>query len=769
MDNLSRYSIRQILLTVIILLTSIVMVSTVYATYRALQKLEEVRELKQAVATADHLGDAVEKMAVERGAVLAMLGMEQGQRDIIQPRLKESREAVDASLARAFEGLKEYEFDNLPPLIARSRELYAQLNDLRALAEAQSNKPLDQRMEDLPKRWFDHATSTIMAMQQLRMGLNQHYVHIDPIITQQMLFKHFLWQVTEYAGRERALIGYLIVSNKPLTPEDQERLLLWRGIAENSWQTTRSLAQRSGLDLSDYLNEAESHYFTVFDSMRDIFYTIETEPEEHTDYPFSNEFWHELASQAIESLLELKDASLLEARKVTDRAEYLAQMNILSQLTILLLTLLIGVFAIWVIVFRVIRPINHIVEALFDEAVRSQHSLAVSSDRTISQVSRQQNEIKKLTHVLKLYRMAGNAIRENETQLRNIFENTIDGLITMDVDGVITKINPACEHIFGYEPEEIVGRNVELIMPQAYLDYVQSTEDNGMVKLMNKVREMEGIHKNGKTFPLEISTSEIYLHGQQYFSSIVRDVTEQKAAERERERFLRKLKESNEELERFAYIASHDLKAPLRAIDNLSKWIEEDLGEAIEGESREYMDLLHLRVHRMEKLLDDLLQYSRIGHKMDKTYEELIGGDELMADILSLVNAPKSFEINFSQAFSTIKVYRMPLQQILYNLISNAIKHHDKEKGHVKVDVKEKGNFYEFCVEDDGPGIPKAYHEKIFEMFQTLKPRDEVEGSGIGLAIVKKTIKLQGGELFLESEEGKGSHFRFTWPKEPVW
>lgn len=318
MDNLSRYSIRQILLTVIILLTSIVVIFTVYETYYAVQKLAEVRELKRAVATADHLGDAVEKLAVERGSVYAMLGMEREQNDLIRPRLERSRKAADESFTLAFEKLEEYEFDNLPPLLNSTRELHAQLKDLRALAEAQMNKPIDQRMDGLAQRWFDHITNLIMAAQQLRMGLNQHYTDIDPIITQQMLFKHFLWQVTEYAGRERALIGYLIACDKPITPEDQEKLLLWRGIAEVSWRTTRSLAARSRLDLKEYLDEAESHYFTVFDSMRDIFYTIEAKPGEHTGYPFSNEFWHELASQAIESLFELKDASLLEARKVTN-------------------------------------------------------------------------------------------------------------------------------------------------------------------------------------------------------------------------------------------------------------------------------------------------------------------------------------------------------------------------------------------------------------------------------------------------------------------
>jgi signal transduction histidine kinase len=218
-------------------------------------------------------------------------------------------------------------------------------------------------------------------------------------------------------------------------------------------------------------------------------------------------------------------------------------------------------------------------------------------------------------------------------------------------------------------------------------------------------------------------------------------------------------------LEEFAYVASHDLKAPLRVIDNASKWLEEDLQEHLTIETRENMNLLRGRVARMEKLLDDLLEYSRIGRSMDQRSGEIINGSVLMNNILELLSPPKGFMVKVSASFADIDVPRMPLQQILMNLISNAIKHHDRTEGCIKVTVEDEGAMYAFAVEDDGPGIPAQFHEQVFKMFQTLKPRDRVEGSGMGLAMVRKNVEVFGGTVKLESAEGKGSIFRFTWPK----
>jgi signal transduction histidine kinase len=221
----------------------------------------------------------------------------------------------------------------------------------------------------------------------------------------------------------------------------------------------------------------------------------------------------------------------------------------------------------------------------------------------------------------------------------------------------------------------------------------------------------------------------------------------------------------NQELEAFVYAASHDLKAPLRVIDNTSKWLEDDLKGLLTSGPRDNLKMLRGRVRRMEKLLDDLLEYARLGRATDHRYEEAVTGDALMENILQLLSPPQGFRVNVSPEFARINVPRMPLQQIIMNLVGNAIKHHDRTHGRVDVTVEDCGPHYRFAVADDGPGIPVKYHAQVFKIFQTLKPRDQVEGSGVGLAIVRKHIELSGGELDLESSGGRGCIFRFTWPK----
>lgn len=227
-----------------------------------------------------------------------------------------------------------------------------------------------------------------------------------------------------------------------------------------------------------------------------------------------------------------------------------------------------------------------------------------------------------------------------------------------------------------------------------------------------------------------------------------------------------KIKQSNEELERYAFITAHDLKSPLRAIDNLSQWIEEDLGDTMSPETRNHMDLLRGRVHRMEKLLSDILDYSRIDRQYMTQKSDVVDAKSLVEDAASFAFPPEGYEIIISPILSSIQVQRIPLQQVFYNLINNAIKHNTNASGMIEVGVSIEPDHYVFSVKDNGPGIPAEYHAKIFEMFQTLHPRDKREGSGMGLAFVKKILTGRGSAITVESEPGQGALFRFTWPKE---
>ena len=222
---------------------------------------------------------------------------------------------------------------------------------------------------------------------------------------------------------------------------------------------------------------------------------------------------------------------------------------------------------------------------------------------------------------------------------------------------------------------------------------------------------------------------------------------------------------SNRDLEGFAYVASHDLKAPLRNIGDLAEWIEEDLGEELRGGSGENMTLLRGRVKRMENLLDDLLRYARAG----KTGGEICPVDvkAIVDDIVGLLQRPDGITVRTVGDLPRFDTAREPLDQVLRNLISNSIKHHDRDNGLIEVSSTEGGECFTFSVSDDGPGIDPDFHEKVFQMFQTLRPRDEVEGSGMGLAMVRKLVERYGGKIQVVSEARvRGAEFKFDWPKE---
>ncbi|MCW6036776.1 PAS domain S-box protein [Spirulina subsalsa FACHB-351] len=225
------------------------------------------------------------------------------------------------------------------------------------------------------------------------------------------------------------------------------------------------------------------------------------------------------------------------------------------------------------------------------------------------------------------------------------------------------------------------------------------------------------------------------------------------------------LEKRNQELDQFAYIVSHDLKAPLRAIANLSTWLEEDLAQQLTDETQHQMNLLRSRVRRMEALIEGLLQYSRIDRL--KSEHSLVDVQHLLEEVIDSLAPPPGIRIEISAEMPTFQTERLPLLQVFSNLISNGIKHREQPVGIVQISVEDVGDYFQFTVSDDGCGIDPSYHDKIFIMFQTLQARDTIENTGVGLAIVKKIIEDRGGTIHLDSQEGKGAKFSFTWSKKP--
>ena len=222
------------------------------------------------------------------------------------------------------------------------------------------------------------------------------------------------------------------------------------------------------------------------------------------------------------------------------------------------------------------------------------------------------------------------------------------------------------------------------------------------------------------------------------------------------------LEKRNKELDQFAYVASHDLKAPLRGVTTIVKWIEDELAAELSPQMHTYLDQMKGRLSRLENLINGLLAYARVGRTAQSA--ENVNINQLVEEIADLV-VPPNFTLSVGPGMPTFVTDRLGLQQVFTNLLSNAVKYHHRGAGQLEITCQEVGQHYEFRVQDDGPGIAPEYHQKIFLLFQTLRDRNTAESTGIGLSIVQKIINEHHGTIRVDSAQGQGAGFIFTWPK----
>jgi light-regulated signal transduction histidine kinase (bacteriophytochrome) len=252
-----------------------------------------------------------------------------------------------------------------------------------------------------------------------------------------------------------------------------------------------------------------------------------------------------------------------------------------------------------------------------------------------------------------------------------------------------------------------------------------------------------------------------------------REITEREKAEQRQAQLIQELERTNQEVEKvnqelkdFAYIVSHDLKAPLRGIKTLAEWITTDYADKLDDNGKEQLNLLAGRVDRMHNLIDGILQYSRVGRVKEE--KVVVNLNELVPEIIDMIAPPENITITTENELPTIECEQTRIMQVFQNLLSNAVKYMDKPQGQIKVGCVEVDDFWEFYVADNGPGIEEKYFEKIFQLFQTLAPRDESESTGIGLTVTKKIVELYKGKIWVKSKVGEGSTFFFTLPKQEL-
>ena len=358
-------------------------------------------------------------------------------------------------------------------------------------------------------------------------------------------------------------------------------------------------------------------------------------------------------------------------------------------------------------------------------------------------------------------------LRASEEEFREIFNATSDALILLDQKGHIVRVNDTVSQLYGYGEDELLAMNpLELI----HTDYHHTFEK--FIADISSRGEFSGetvdVKKTGETFFTDVRGTTVRFQGEEYILAAIRDVTERTEAEMKLEETMQELERSNEELQRFAYVASHDLQEPLRMVSSYLQLLERRYGDLLEGDAREFIDYAVDGAVRMKQLINDLLTYSRV-NTHGKEFKQ-VAMDKVMDSVLS------NLQILIAETEAQISWDPLPdiigdpsqLRQLFQNLIHNAIKFRGENIPKIHVSARHEKAGWIFSVEDNGIGIDEKYQERVFVIFQRLHTSDEYQGTGIGLAVSKRIVTRHGGNIWFESSPGEGTTFYFSIPDEPV-
>ena len=365
------------------------------------------------------------------------------------------------------------------------------------------------------------------------------------------------------------------------------------------------------------------------------------------------------------------------------------------------------------------------------------------------------------------YRTSSRSLEDREQRLRALVATAVDGVMIIDATGTVQEYNPACERLFGYRADEVVGRNIKMLMPTPYRDehdqYLLRYRATGVKRIIGIGREVEGRRKDGSTFPMELSVGEARPAGRQVFVGIIRDITARKAAEQS----LRIAKEQAESASRakslFLANMSHEIRTPMNAVIGYTQLIETD--PELPEKYRRPLQAIRVAGNHLISLIDDILDLSKIEAGAMALHVRDFDLGELIEDISAMFRMRCDQKGLVWKADARIDERAVrgddrKLRQVLINLLGNALKFTDR--GQICLSVEQSGRRYTFGVEDTGPGVSDEARTRIFEPFQQAEEGEAKGGTGLGLAITKRQIELMGGILALDTTPGEGSCFHFV-------
>jgi len=354
-------------------------------------------------------------------------------------------------------------------------------------------------------------------------------------------------------------------------------------------------------------------------------------------------------------------------------------------------------------------------------------------------------------------------LQAQKEKYSSIIANMNLGLVEVDNEDLVQLVNKSFCTLSGYTEKELCGNKLGQLLHVSDPKIILVHQKNRL-KGISDTYEVNVQVKGGQKKHWLISGAPRYNEKGQVIGSIGihLDITEQYELSEQKEQLLKDLESSNEGLQEYAHIVSHDLKSPLRSISALVSWLEEDFGDKLGPAGLSQLNLMQDKIASMDQLITGILRYSSIGS--EKARFEICPTLELIQQLKATIYWPEQIALRFNGTMPSIKADKTQLQQLFQNLLSNAISHMDKPKGQIEIGYNDLGDLHEFSVKDNGIGIPKAYKEKIFEIFETLESGKG--SSGIGLSIVKKIVQLHGGTIWVKSEYGAGATFYFTIKKD---
>ena len=362
-----------------------------------------------------------------------------------------------------------------------------------------------------------------------------------------------------------------------------------------------------------------------------------------------------------------------------------------------------------------------------------------------------------------LERKYAKSITAEKNKYESIINNTNLGLVEVDVRGKIIAVNQKLIRMYDFPEEELVGKRIRKLFP-----------DENVISLLDTIKNDQHLEKS-KSYEIPINTKS---GGKRYWSISVSpnynikgqivsyigahmDITEAKKLEFQKDNLLKKLRKTNEDLQDYIHMVSHDLKSPLRNINASTLWLNEDYGYKFDETGVKNLNLIQSNVEKMEKMLSGILEYSSLDSEIVEMYD--IDINSLLNDAFSTLIIPEHISITINNVLPVIKGDKFRLHQLFRNLLNNAIANIDKTEGIIEISSIEERSHWKFCVKDNGKGIEKGYLKKIFKVFQKLD--NENNSTGIGLSIVKKIVNIYNGDIFAESEPGEGTKIHFTLEK----